>query len=882
MNRALRWLPRWALALFAAQALQAQSPTLPVYLEESHAGSFHFLAQQLPLETAHTLVLFDAHSDASSIAGSDEVRTLLRRVASAEERREQLERWRQQGVVQCFDWIEPLLPAPLAKVVWVPGERLSRAEAWHREKIAREYLDTHEEAFPRATGPVGGRYQAQGFEALRRSWKDDGQPLVVSIDLDYFAPLAPAAQAAAFEAVWDWTTRRPGLVAVTLCVSRLWLRDDAEAHRLVECALRGALSLPAVELRFEPFATAGPDRSERAKKLRAEGRELPQWRIEDAPESLRALLLAQQARIRLEREPARWRALLAEWERQAPAPKVELRERSAGLDGAWRVRVGESAVLALEEETEATTQVEWLALQPWHPRCNLFARDDSWTGFAAGAPPRPRWREVRLGEGANLDLAAAPVGFAAESGCGSVRFFARIRLAGGQVRESPPLEVRRSRGDGFRGALTEQYALPYLLGGSILSDGAVSGPDTGWGADCANFVVCALRRSGRLLPWCDPKQLRPHLRLLRRAARAGAETFTADQLAAGLIVHLGTHVAAVLEDRPPLGVLDAGDLVAHQLEGPPETLALGELLRRRKAATFDLYSADAPEGARVLLGGDVMLGRSVGERMERGLDPLAGLAPLFRGAAAVAVNVECVPAAGGAPAPGRKFHLRAPVRAAEVLRQAGVRLAGLANNHADDFGEDGLGEALGHLRGAGLQVLGAGTAADAYEPVIVELPGGTKAAFLALTDVAVPSAGLRTLQLAQATDRPSVAKAIERARRSADVVIALLHWGEEGSATPGAAQHELARWLIERGVGAIAGAHPHRLQPLETWRGVPVAFSLGNLVFDGAPAVPWWNAGALLELVLAPGGKVAQARLVPVQLADDGLPRLPAKTADPR
>ena len=73
----------WIAALFCSAAtLHAQAPDLPVYLEESHAGSFYFLAQTLPLNEPHTLVLFDAHSDASAIPKSDGIREAIRKVAS--------------------------------------------------------------------------------------------------------------------------------------------------------------------------------------------------------------------------------------------------------------------------------------------------------------------------------------------------------------------------------------------------------------------------------------------------------------------------------------------------------------------------------------------------------------------------------------------------------------------------------------------------------------------------------------------------------------------------------------------------------------------------------------------------------------------------------
>ncbi len=49
------------------------------------------------------------------------------------------------------------------------------------------------------------------------------------------------------------------------------------------------------------------------------------------------------------------------------------------------------------------------------------------------------------------------------------------------------------------------------------------------------------------------------------------------------------------------------------------------------------------------------------------------------------------------------------------------------------------------------------------------------------------------------------------------------------------------------------------------------AYSLGNLVFDGAPSVTSWNRGALLEVGLNEDAKVSSVSLIPVAL-EDGLP----------
>jgi poly-gamma-glutamate synthesis protein (capsule biosynthesis protein) len=59
-----------------------------------------------------------------------------------------------------------------------------------------------------------------------------------------------------------------------------------------------------------------------------------------------------------------------------------------------------------------------------------------------------------------------------------------------------------------------------------------------------------------------------------------------------------------------------------------------------------------------------------------------------------------------------------------------------------------------------------------------------------------------------------------------------MHWGEEYRARPNAAQAVLARWLIDHGADAVIGAHPHWVQSISSYRGRPIAYSLGNFVFD--------------------------------------------------
>src|SRR5947208_9192139 len=91
-----------AALLVVPPAASAAANVLPIYIEDNHAGTFYWLAHTIDLDQLCTLILFDAHSDASGIFDSDKIRHELRNVASLEVRQRLLDRWRSEGAVPMF------------------------------------------------------------------------------------------------------------------------------------------------------------------------------------------------------------------------------------------------------------------------------------------------------------------------------------------------------------------------------------------------------------------------------------------------------------------------------------------------------------------------------------------------------------------------------------------------------------------------------------------------------------------------------------------------------------------------------------------------------------------------------------------------------------
>ena len=840
---AFAWLCLFCLLSLPLSA--DDSPLLDIYFEESHAGSFYHLAEILPLEEPHTLVLVDAHSDASAIANSDAIREAIRKVPSTEARAQLFARWRKAGTIQCFDWIEPLLPAPFERVLWVSAPALNPIALGRAQTTAREYLDGMQEAFPRACGLISDRYHAvdwTGFEKQRDAWPREGR-VVVSLDLDYFASIPDADLDTAFEHVFAGILKVPGLRALTISLSAPWLRDDAQREHLVALTLDAVTAIANSRVHFAPFAETGEDRSLRAIALRKEGKPVPRLDLPNAGSALRSLLVARRDRLVIDE---RTRALLDEWATDPFLPQITVDEAIPDPDGWFRLPANKAHRLVCTGSPGA--RVRWFAMVPEDACTNVAGLT---LGFAEQAPRWLRRVPRSIGEGPELMSTALHSLLEPATHAGTAIVFAAVEREGEWVRSKdlrlafrvPPDAGRQT----FRAALSEGFARPYAFGCGLLEEG----PDGLIAADCANFVIAGLRRDGWRIPWSDPKQFATHCQELAAWERGrNFPPLPADAAAVGTFIHFGSHVAALWEDRPPIGQLDEGDLVAHHLEGLPEIVPLGQMLRTRERFRM-LQLRPASESVRLVFGGDVMLGRKVGEAIDHGAAPLAALAPMLSGADFAFVNLECTASPLGAPLPGQRYHFRAHAQAPALLAAAGLDAVAVANNHTHDFGEEAFADAAKRLRAGGVKVAG-----DSTAPVVFTQNGARLSVFACYDEASEPL--LATM----------------RAAAEDSIVVVMAHWGTEHSAAPSKAQRELATKLIAAGARIISGSGPHCRQPMEFQDGALVAWSLGNLVFDGPGPDAAWSHGALLDVTLTPNGRVVRARELRVRIGDDGTAKM--------
>ena len=295
----------------------------PVYFEDSHTGSFYWIIQNVPLDADYQMVLIDAHSDASEILGSDSIRDKVAEAAGQDDLGELVKRWRAAGAIQCFNWIEPLIPHPITKIWWVAGDHLTRGQIAAKQLEVTQEINAHEMALGRREGDFGGRYEVldlNRFASLRLD-----QPVIVTIDLDYFgADTDAGAIRSKLDHILDTVLKLPRLKAITFAISRPYLPSSERASGLLYDAMTSVTRVVNADIQFEPFAAVGEDRSERAKEFHRQKKEVPHYEMENAPSFLRTFFLQKSGRIEINTQKARWEALLRRWATDGRVPHLEL------------------------------------------------------------------------------------------------------------------------------------------------------------------------------------------------------------------------------------------------------------------------------------------------------------------------------------------------------------------------------------------------------------------------------------------------------------------------------------------------------------------------------------------------------------------------------
>ena len=162
---------------------------------------------------------------------------------------------------------------------------------------------------------------------------------------------------------------------------------------------------------------------------------------------------------------------------------------------------------------------------------------------------------------------------------------------------------------------------------------------------------------------------------------------------------------------------------------------------------------------------------------------------------------------------GEAFWFKTAVKNAQILAMGGVDVVTLENNHTRDYGKQGFDDTIRAVEVTGVK------AGFNNKPVIIERNG---------IRVGIVCCGLWSY-----SQHSNAVRQVESIKPKTDIQIVYFHGGTEKIHKPDDWKVDAARKIAEAGADLVVGSHPHVLQPMEIYRGVPIVYSLGNFVYGG-------------------------------------------------
>lgn len=161
---------------------------------------------------------------------------------------------------------------------------------------------------------------------------------------------------------------------------------------------------------------------------------------------------------------------------------------------------------------------------------------------------------------------------------------------------------------------------------------------------------------------------------------------------------------------------------------------------------------------------------------------------------------------------GRTYNFKGAPDNVNILTAGSVEVAGVANNHALDFGTSGLSQTAQVLTDAGIGACG-------YSAVYKTEINGISVACMAVTEWDYTTEELTQMLKAERAD--------------CDLLIVMIHWGEERLHTATDSQILYGHALVDAGADLVLGSHAHVVGGIELYEGKYIVYGLGNFCFGG-------------------------------------------------
>ena len=225
---------------------------------------------------------------------------------------------------------------------------------------------------------------------------------------------------------------------------------------------------------------------------------------------------------------------------------------------------------------------------------------------------------------------------------------------------------------------------------------------------------------------------------------------------------------------------------------------------------------------------------------------------------------------GGTPKscsdPSVCFVFRTPSKYGQYLKKAGFDYLSIANNHSNDFGDEGIRETMKNLDELGIKYTGIKKLA---ETTIIE-KDNLKYGFVSFAPLS------KTVDL---NDYEYAAELIKSLKNKVDIVIVMFHGGAEGNGKEHITRKtemffgenrgnvfKFARMAVDAGADIIFGQGPHVTRAIELYKNKFISYSAGNFATYGKFNLKGSSGTApIFKITLDSKGNFIEGEIIPVR-----------------
>ena len=212
------------------------------------------------------------------------------------------------------------------------------------------------------------------------------------------------------------------------------------------------------------------------------------------------------------------------------------------------------------------------------------------------------------------------------------------------------------------------------------------------------------------------------------------------------------------------------------------------------------------------------------------------------------------------------FVFRTPSKYGQYLKKAGFDYLSIANNHSNDFGDEGIRQTMKNLDELGIKYTGIKKLA---ETAIIE-KDNLKYGFVSFAPLS------KTVNL---NNYEYAAELIKSLKSKVDIVVVMFHGGAEGNGKEHITRKkeiyfgenrgnvfEFARMAVDAGADIIFGQGPHVTRAIELYKNKFISYSAGNFATYGKFNLKGSSGIApIFKITLDSKGNFIEGEIIPIR-----------------